>query len=75
MPEVLCDGGEYFNPESVDSIRRALEKLLKSKKLRKIYSAKAYNLSKKYTWQNCSNNTFNILIKLAQEYLSHDRYL
>ena len=75
MPEVLEDGGEYFNPESVDSILKALEKLLKSKELREKYSTKAYNLSKKYTWQNCSKNTFNTIAKWAQEYHSSNRYL
>jgi glycosyltransferase involved in cell wall biosynthesis len=75
MPEVLQDGGEYFDPESVQSTRKALERLLKSEELRQKYSARAYNLSKKYTWQNCSKSTFNIITKWGKEYHSSHRYL
>lgn len=75
MPEVLQDGGEYFNPEKVNSILNALEKLLKSKELRQKYSSKAFSLSRKYTWQNCSKSTFKIITKWTKEYHSSNRYL
>lgn len=75
MPEVLQDGGEYFNPEKVNSILNALEKLIKSKELRQKYSSKAFSLSRQYTWENCSKSTFKIITKWTKEYHSSNLYL
>jgi glycosyltransferase involved in cell wall biosynthesis len=57
MPEVLCDGGLYFDPENPNSIEIAIEKILLNKELRFEITNKAYHISKKYTWEACANQT------------------
>jgi glycosyltransferase involved in cell wall biosynthesis len=63
MPEVLQDGGVYFDPENDDSIADAIEKILLSVDLRVSISMKAKSLSKKYNWTKCSNETFEFITK------------
>jgi len=63
MPEVLQDGGVYFDPENEDSITDAIEKILLSADLRVSISRKAKLLSQKYNWTKCSNETFEFITK------------
>jgi glycosyltransferase involved in cell wall biosynthesis len=61
MPEVLQDGGVYFDPESEESIYQALEQIYLSKELRISISRKAVLLSQKYNWKKCSDETFKFI--------------
>ena len=63
MPEILQDGGTYFDPENIDSIYRAIKTLVKSNKKRLSFSKKSYLLSKNFSWEKCSINTFNFLVE------------
>lgn len=67
MPEVLKENGFYFNPLDVDSIYQTLKEFLINKDLRKKYAEQSYNTAIGYTWQNCSNNTFEFLAEIANE--------
>jgi glycosyltransferase involved in cell wall biosynthesis len=61
MPEVLQDGGVYFDPEDDESIADAIEKILLSTDLRMSISRKAKSLSRQYNWTRCSNETFEFI--------------
>ena len=62
MPEILEDGGIYFNPENINSTYNALNLMIYDKSLQKKSSIKSYELSKKYSWAICSDKTFQFLI-------------
>ena len=65
MPEVLRDGGVYFDPESPDEICGALYSLICSTELRTDKAASAFNLSKKFSWIRCADETFKFLAFVA----------
>ncbi len=64
MPEVLSDGGVYFNPRDAVSIEDAIEQVIKDSKLRNTIAAKAQVLSKQYSWTRCMNETFLFINKI-----------
>lgn len=61
MPEVLKDGGVYFDPENSQSIASALLELLVDDDLRVRLSNRAFELSSKYSWSRCAEQTWNFL--------------
>jgi len=63
MPEVLLDGGEYFNPEDAMSIADAIETLLKEKELRIRKATKAKLLAEQYSWERCGKETWEYLVE------------
>lgn len=63
MPEVLRNGGLYFNPESVFEIEEQLEKLVRSKDLRETLSKQSFQIAELYSWEKCSEETFNFINK------------
>lgn len=67
MPEVLQDGGVYFDPENSDSIANAVEKLSTDENLRNSVAIRAKALSEKYSWSRCASETWAFLRKVAEE--------
>jgi len=67
MPEVLKENGFYFNPLDADSIYSTLKEFLLNKELRQQYAEQAYNAAVGYTWQNCSDNTFEFLAEIGRK--------
>jgi glycosyltransferase involved in cell wall biosynthesis len=61
MPEVLGQGGAYFDPEKPQSIADAIELLINNPKLREDSIKCAINNSKNFSWKECSDETFNFL--------------
>ena len=61
MPEVLEDGGLYFDPEQPKELESCIIKLIKNPNLARRLSKKAKNLSRKYSWEKCSNETFGLI--------------
>lgn len=61
MPEILGEGGNYFDPRSTESIAAAIEKYLLSPELREEKQLRAYELSKAYSWKQCAQNTVSFL--------------
>lgn len=59
MPEVLQDGGVYFDPEDPPSIATAIEKLLTNAELRHNVAARARELSQAYSWTRCASETLS----------------
>lgn len=61
MPEVLNDGGIYFDPEDASSIARAVETLITSPDLRVAYASRARQLAQRYSWSRCGRETWEYL--------------
>lgn len=66
MPEVLADGGVYFDPEDADSIADAIEQIIQSPALRLAIAQRAKALSQQYNWKRCADET---LAFVAETYL------
>ena len=63
MPEVLGDGGVYFDPENANSIVEALEQIFQDPLLRSTIAQRAKTLSEQYSWERCANETFGFLVQ------------
>ncbi len=63
MPEVLEDGGVYFDPFSAKSIAYAIEKIIIDPDLRLRIAVRAKDLADRYSWERCSNETFAFIIQ------------
>ena len=61
MPEILKDGGMYFNPESVFSITECLRYLFERPELRTRLGKKARKYARSYNWKKCADETFSFL--------------
>lgn len=66
MPEVLADGGVYFDPEDEASIADALERLINDADLRARCAARARELASAYSWARCARETFDFLRRTVQ---------
>jgi glycosyltransferase involved in cell wall biosynthesis len=66
MPEVLGPKGNYFNPESIDSIATCLETMVRDPALRDRAAADSYARSMPYTWERCADETFAYLADVAR---------
>jgi glycosyltransferase involved in cell wall biosynthesis len=58
MPEVLGDGGVYFDPKDADSITEAIEQIIQSSALRLAIAQRAELLSQQYNWKRCADETW-----------------
>ncbi|MDF1683529.1 MAG: glycosyltransferase family 1 protein [Legionellaceae bacterium] len=61
MPEVLKDGGEYFDPENPTSIAEAIKKIIEDDVRRKEFSKCSVALSQEYSWERCAKETWTFL--------------
>jgi glycosyltransferase involved in cell wall biosynthesis len=66
MPEVLADGGVYFDPKDADSIAEAIEQIIQSSALRLAIAQRAKVLSQQYNWKRCADETWAFV---AETYL------
>lgn len=73
MPEVLEDGGVYFDPEDAVSIAAALEALAGDADLRQQVSSKAQALAGRYSWHRCAVETWTFLAKTCEGTLARRR--
>jgi glycosyltransferase involved in cell wall biosynthesis len=67
MPEVLQEGGTYFDPENPQSIAQAIGKLLTDREYRVTTAARARALSEHYSWARCARETWAFLADVARE--------
>ena len=63
MPEVLADGGVYFNPEDSESIAVAIEQIIQSPALRLAIAQRAKTLSQQYSWKRCADETWAFVVQ------------
>jgi glycosyltransferase involved in cell wall biosynthesis len=61
LPEILSNGGLYFNPEDIFEISNSLEEIILNKKLRIDLYQTAKNISTNYNWEICSKETFSFI--------------
>jgi glycosyltransferase involved in cell wall biosynthesis len=61
MPEVLGNGGVYFNPENADSIVDAIERIISDSTLRTNITKEAEAISEKYSWSRCAEETWKFI--------------
>ena len=65
MPEILGDGGVYFDPEDPGSIEVALEQLVESAELREQCAKRAFERAQAFSWDRCARETFAVLRETA----------
>jgi len=70
MPEILKDGGTYFNPESPIEIANAIYNLFESKQLRDNLAIVSRRYATKYSWDKCADSTFKFLNEIKKSTLS-----
>ncbi len=66
MPEVLEDGGVYFDPENPESIATSIEELITNPDKRSELVARTKKLSHQYSWRRCANETFAFIEHTAE---------
>jgi glycosyltransferase involved in cell wall biosynthesis len=66
MPEVLRDGGVYFDPEAPEDIARAIETLIRDPSLRMNVAQRAKGLSRQYSWARCGAETWSFLRAVSE---------
>jgi glycosyltransferase involved in cell wall biosynthesis len=65
IPEVVGDAGEYFNPDDIESIRIAIEQVVKSESHRTMLMAKGRDRLRQFSWDRCASETYNVYKQLA----------
>ena len=61
MPEVLEDGGVYFDPTDAESIAAAVETIIQSSAVRLAVADRAKALSEQYSWRRCADETWEFV--------------
>jgi glycosyltransferase involved in cell wall biosynthesis len=61
MPEVLQDGGVYFDPDAPQSIATAITQIISDRPLRARIARRAKELSTAYSWERCANQTWDFV--------------
>lgn len=67
MPEVLQDGGVYFDPEDATSVASGLAQLLESAETRQSMAHRARQLAEAYSWDACASRTWGFLREIYYE--------
>jgi glycosyltransferase involved in cell wall biosynthesis len=65
MPEVLRDGGVYFDPEDASSVASAIDELICDETLRMSKAARAKKLAGEYSWARCAAETWDFIRAVA----------
>jgi glycosyltransferase involved in cell wall biosynthesis len=66
IPEVVGDAGEYFDPESIESIRASIEFVLQSTERRADLIRKGTKKCAEYSWERCASETSAIYRRLVK---------
>jgi len=61
MPEVLGNGGVYFDPERPEEIAAVLRSFLDAPDLRERCATFAHERARQYSWERCARETFSVL--------------
>jgi glycosyltransferase involved in cell wall biosynthesis len=64
FPEVAADGGLYFNPQDVDSIRSVVSEVIYDEKRRNILISEGFKRLHKFSWENTAQKTASIYKEL-----------
>ncbi|MDA7801172.1 glycosyltransferase [Candidatus Pelagibacter sp.] len=63
LPEILEDGGLYFNPKNDLQLSKQIELFIKDKALRKKKASKAKKISSKFSWNKNTKEFCNLINK------------
>jgi glycosyltransferase involved in cell wall biosynthesis len=66
MPDILQDGGVYFDAEDPASIAEALRTLINDPGLRATKAARASELASQFSWERCATETFTLLAGVGE---------
>jgi glycosyltransferase involved in cell wall biosynthesis len=66
MPEILQDGGVYFDPENVSSIADSVARIIVDAELRTRLAMRARGLADQYSWEICARQTWALLRALGE---------
>jgi glycosyltransferase involved in cell wall biosynthesis len=61
MPDILEDGGVYFEPEDPDSIAGAIEALIVDDGARRARAQRAFDIARQFSWARCADQTWRFL--------------
>jgi len=67
MPEILGNHGIYFDPLSSVSIETAILRLINFEELREKVAHEGYYRAKKFSWEKCANQTFELFNLIASK--------
>lgn len=65
IPEVVGDGGEYFDSTDVDSMREAIERVVSSEDYRNSLIAKGRARLRCFSWDQCAKETLDVYWSLV----------
>lgn len=65
IPEVVGDAGEYFDPNSVDSMRFAIEQMLASPTRLNSLAQMGRVRQAQFSWERCARETLDVYRRLA----------
>lgn len=68
MPEVLGDAGIYFDPESSDTIEKALYTIFQGEDLRQQIACKAFSKAQEFSWKRCAEDTFSFIAETIRRH-------
>lgn len=66
MPEVLGEGGLYFDPERPDEIAETIRTLMVSAQLRSTVAQAAFERAQRFSWARCADATFEFLAQVRR---------
>ena len=69
MPEILGEGGVYFDPESPEEMAEVLRDFLLNPAARQRCASAAFERSQVYSWRRCADETFAFLAGVARNSL------
>lgn len=67
LPEIYGEAAEYFDPENVDDMAQAINKVLWDDKLRKNLIEKGKKQVKKYSWETMAQQTQDVYRKILEQ--------
>ncbi len=73
MPEVLEEGGVYFDPEDPNEIAAAVERLVMDAGLRSRVVRRAKERSEQFSWARCARETWTFLRESAPDHVGEWR--
>lgn len=65
MPEVLKEGGLYFNPEDPEDMYQTLKTMILDPALRTRLADKSWQETQAYSWRQCADQTFGFFANLV----------
>jgi glycosyltransferase involved in cell wall biosynthesis len=66
IPEVVGDAGEYFDPESIESLREAIERVVTTQDRRELLIERGRARLNCFSWDRCAAETLNVYKRLTE---------